>query len=124
MEGKGATARQSPSPEKTGRTSTEQQAQQEDRPDEADVPDMVNSLAPDDGMGENQEPGGEWVPQGDSENAPGGNQPAGSGGVQQPRVRVDARLLEATLLNLRKRIAAIPLVFDIPDAGAVSAERA
>ena len=124
MEGKGATARQSPSPEKTGRTSKEQQAQQEDRPDEADAPDMVNSMAPDDGMGENQEPGGELVPQGDSENAPDGNQPAGSGGAQQPRVRVDARLLEATLLNLRKRIAAIPLVFDIADAGAVSAERA
>ncbi|HMD94112.1 MAG TPA: GTPase [Trebonia sp.] len=42
---------------------------------------------------------------------------------QQSRVRVDARLLEATLLNLRKRIAAIPLVFDIPGAGEVSAER-
>jgi hypothetical protein len=36
---------------------------------------------------------------------------------------VDARLLEATLLNLRKRIAAIPLVFDIPGADEVSAER-
>src|SRR3984957_18487139 len=42
----------------------------------------------------------------------------------QPRVRVDARLLEATLLNLRKRIAAIPLVFDIPGAEEVTAERA
>lgn len=39
------------------------------------------------------------------------------------RVRVDARLLEATLLNLRKRIAAIPLVFDIPGADEASAER-
>src|SRR5215472_1384776 len=126
MEGKGATARQSPSPEKTPRTSKAQQEQQAqaDRPDEADAPDMVNSMAPDDGMGENQEPSGELVPQGDNENAPGGNEPSGSGDVQQPRVRVDARLLEATLLNLRKRIAAIPLVFDIPDAGAVSAERA
>ena len=43
---------------------------------------------------------------------------------QQPRVRVDARLLEATLLNLRKRIAAIPLVFDIPGAEEITAERA
>ena len=42
---------------------------------------------------------------------------------RQSRVRVDARLLEATLLNLRKRIAAIPLVFDIPGADEVSAER-
>jgi len=43
---------------------------------------------------------------------------------QRPRVRVDARLLEATLLNLRKRIAAIPLVFDIPGAEEITAERA
>ncbi|HEY5016949.1 MAG TPA: dynamin family protein [Streptosporangiaceae bacterium] len=42
---------------------------------------------------------------------------------ERPRVRVDARLLEATLLNLRKRIAAIPLVFDIPGADEVSLER-
>ncbi|MBV9383808.1 MAG: 50S ribosome-binding GTPase [Streptosporangiaceae bacterium] len=41
-----------------------------------------------------------------------------------PRVRVDARLLEATLLNLRKRIAAIPLVFELPGADEVTAERA
>ena len=40
---------------------------------------------------------------------------------QRPRVRVDARLLEATLLNLRKRIAAIPLVFDIPGTDEVTA---
>src|ERR1700726_253444 len=43
---------------------------------------------------------------------------------QRPRVRVDARLLEATLLNLRKRIAAVPLVFDIAGADEVTAERA
>ncbi|HEY6493907.1 MAG TPA: GTPase [Trebonia sp.] len=43
---------------------------------------------------------------------------------QRPRVRVDARLLEATLLNLHKRIAAIPLVFDIPGADEITAERA
>jgi energy-coupling factor transporter ATP-binding protein EcfA2 len=36
---------------------------------------------------------------------------------------VDARLLEATLLNLRKRVAAIPLVLDIPGAEEVAAER-
>src|SRR5690349_8438445 len=41
-----------------------------------------------------------------------------------PRARVDARLLEAALLNLRKRVAAIPLVFDVPGADEVSAERA
>ena len=37
--------------------------------------------------------------------------------------RVDARLLEAALLNLRKRIAAIPLVFQISGAAEVKAER-
>ncbi len=47
-----------------------------------------------------------------------------SDGWSRSRVRVDARLLEATLLNLRKRIAAIPLVFDVPGADEVSAERA
>jgi hypothetical protein len=36
---------------------------------------------------------------------------------------VDARLLEATLLNLHKRIAAIPLVLDIPGTEEVTAER-
>jgi energy-coupling factor transporter ATP-binding protein EcfA2 len=38
-------------------------------------------------------------------------------------VRVDARLLEAALLNLRKRIAAIPLVFEIEGSAEVKAER-
>jgi hypothetical protein len=38
-------------------------------------------------------------------------------------VRVDARLLEAALLNLRKRIAAIPFVFEISGSAEVKAER-
>jgi hypothetical protein len=41
----------------------------------------------------------------------------------QAHVRVDARLLEAALLNLRKRIAAIPLVFEIKGSAEVKAER-
>jgi energy-coupling factor transporter ATP-binding protein EcfA2 len=41
----------------------------------------------------------------------------------QPHVRVDARLLEAALLNLRKRIAAIPLVFEIEGAAEIKTER-
>ncbi len=41
----------------------------------------------------------------------------------QPHVRVDARLLEAALLNLRKRIAAIPLVFQISGSVDAKAER-
>ncbi|HXT90001.1 MAG TPA: dynamin family protein, partial [Trebonia sp.] len=64
--------------------------------------------------------------------SPGGQAPrsawgepdAASNEWQQPRVRVDARLLEATLLNLHKRIAAVPLVFDIPGAEEVATERA
>ncbi|HEU5387371.1 MAG TPA: GTPase [Streptosporangiaceae bacterium] len=41
----------------------------------------------------------------------------------QGHVRVDARLLEAALLNLRKRIAAIPLVFQIAGSEEVKTER-
>jgi energy-coupling factor transporter ATP-binding protein EcfA2 len=62
------------------------------------------------GQGESRAHGGELEPAGDQ--------------WQRPRVRVDARLLEATLLNLRKRIGAIPLVFDIPGAEEITAERA
>lgn len=45
-------------------------------------------------------------------------------GSDEPRARVDARQLEASLLNLRKRVAALPLVFDIPGTAEVTAERA
>ncbi len=38
-------------------------------------------------------------------------------------MRVDARLLEAALLNLRKRVAAIPLVFEIAGSAEVKTER-
>jgi len=41
----------------------------------------------------------------------------------QPHTRVDARLLEAALLNLRKRVAAIPLVFEIEGAAQAKTER-
>ena len=41
----------------------------------------------------------------------------------ESHARVDARLLEAALLNLRKRIAAIPLVFEIAGSAEVKAER-
>ena len=40
-----------------------------------------------------------------------------------PHARVDARLLEAALLNLRKRVAAIPLVFEIAGSAEVKTER-
>ena len=42
----------------------------------------------------------------------------------ESHVRVDARLLEAALLNLRKRVAAIPLVFKIAGSAEVKTERA
>src|SRR5580692_7213989 len=68
--------------------------------------------------------GGEMVPTRGAVSPSDGNEPGMSANWQRPRVRVDARLLEATLLNLRKRIAAIPLVFDIPGADDITAERA
>jgi energy-coupling factor transporter ATP-binding protein EcfA2 len=49
--------------------------------------------------------------------------PARSPAAAQSHVRVDARLLEAALLNLRKRVAAIPLVFQISGSAEVKVER-
>ena len=72
--------------------------------------------------GERDAAAGESAPR-EPGNPEPGNEVALPGAWQRSRVRVDARLLEATLLNLRKRIAAIPLVFDIPSADEVSAER-
>ncbi len=66
------------------------------------------------------------VPPGSAEPEPGAPAPvtaARSGGAAQAHVRVDARLLEAALLNLRKRIAAIPLVFEIAGSAEVKTER-
>jgi hypothetical protein len=93
MEGKGMTAEESPSPGDRG--------------------EQIGTKAH----------GGEMVPVRGAVSPAGGNEPGMSANWQQPRVRVDARLLEATLLNLRKRIAAIPLVFDIPGADEITAER-
>jgi len=73
---------------------------------------------------EMQAHGGEMAASG-AVNSPGPwDQPESPSQWQRPRVRVDARLLEATLLNLHKRIAAVPLVFDIPGTEEVTAERA
>ena len=99
MEGKGMTAQQSPLPSERGETS--EQA----------------------GTGETEAPGGELAPPPGAEAPRDGNEPGVTDAWQHSRVRVDARLLEATLLNLRKRIAAIPLVFDIPGAEEITAER-
>ena len=61
---------------------------------------------------------GQDAPPAGEADQPGASAPAGS------HVRLDARLLEAALLNLRKRIAAIPLVFEITGSAEVKAERA
>jgi energy-coupling factor transporter ATP-binding protein EcfA2 len=143
MEGKGETAEQSPSPGIAWRASEAehdqqpgqaqqahqlgqpQPAQQADLSNQPRDADIVNSMAaPDDEMGENQVPGGELVPPAGGQPASAGYQPGVTGSWRESRVRVDARLLEATLLNLRKRISAIPLVFDLPGAVEVEAERA
>ena len=41
----------------------------------------------------------------------------------EPHVRVDARALESALLNLRKRIAGIPLLYEAPGLAEAKAER-
>ena len=70
--------------------------------------------------GEREADAGESAPREPDDREPG-TEVALPGAWQRSRVRVDARLLEATLLNLRKRIAGIPLVFDIPTADEVAA---
>jgi energy-coupling factor transporter ATP-binding protein EcfA2 len=147
MEGKGVAAQDSPSPEAEPRNAARRNGTYAES-----APDMVGSMAAPEGEmtapAGNPEPdsetplsdetmsggetGGETPPNDENEErepARGAGTPRGGNEqevshVRAPRVRVDARLLEATLLNLRKRIAAIPLVFDIPGTGEVTAERA
>jgi len=115
MEGKGTTAKQSPSPgENGGHNEAQAQGSELASKSGADLPERGNESAV------------------STEPSPGGLAPrsawaepdATSNEWQHPRVRVDARLLEASLLNLHKRIAAVPLVFDIPGAEEVATERA
>src|SRR6516225_7780192 len=128
MEGKGVTAEPSPSP---GRDGIERRIDTRSAgADAASAADMDESMAAPEG--EREADAGESAPREPGDPEPGnpepgdpepGNEVALPGAWQRSRVRVDARLLEATLLNLRKRIAAIPLVFDIRGADEVSAER-
>jgi energy-coupling factor transporter ATP-binding protein EcfA2 len=119
--------------------------------DAASSADIVNPMAAPEGEkavpAGNLEPGGETLTSAESvargkavpvdaddqgdESSPGSGAGTPRSGNEQnvshvhaPRIRVDARLLEATLLNLRKRVAAIPLIFDIPGTSEVAAERA
>jgi energy-coupling factor transporter ATP-binding protein EcfA2 len=125
MEGKGVTAEQSPSPGESGEQNDHTE-QNETRAHGGELAPLsgANSLTSgnDPGMSEQSSswrdaPGSAW-------GAPDEETAVPDSDWQRPRVRVDGRLLEATLLNLRKRIAAIPLVFDIPGAEEVTAERA
>ncbi|HVT70077.1 MAG TPA: dynamin family protein [Trebonia sp.] len=105
------TAEQSPSPGENGEQREQNEQSNQDEQNQNEQP-------------ETQARG--WEPPSGTDAGPAA--PASAAGVsgqwQRPRVRVDARLLEATLLNLHKRIAAVPLVFDIPGADEIAAERA
>jgi energy-coupling factor transporter ATP-binding protein EcfA2 len=130
MEGKGVTAHDPPSPEAEPQNAAQQSTERQSTRQQSDsmaVPEGEMTASAGD-----LEPDGETAPNDESdekEPAQGARTPNGGNEqevshVHAPRVRVDARLLEATLLNLRKRIAAIPLVLDIADADQVAAERA
>jgi energy-coupling factor transporter ATP-binding protein EcfA2 len=62
------------------------------------------------------EPGGAGDAEAGHDAAP---DPAG-----EPHVRVDARALESALLNLRKRVAAIPVLYETPGMAEAKAEQA
>ena len=53
-----------------------------------------------------------------------GAAPAHPDSVVEPHVRVDARALESALINLRKRIGAVPLLFEAPNVAEAKADRA
>ena len=115
MEGKGMTAEQSSSPGENG-----EQNETQARGGELASGRGANSSA----RGNESSVPTEPSPGGPAPRSAWGEPDATSNEWQRPRVRVDARLLEANLLNLHKRIAAVPLVFDIPGAEEVATERA
>jgi hypothetical protein len=115
MEGKGMTAEQSSSPDENG--------------EQIETPARSGEMASRRGAHSPMDGNESSVPTQPSSGEPAPRSAWGVPGEQasewqRPRVRVDARLLEATLLNLHKRIAALPLVFEIPGADEVAAERA
>ena len=122
MEGKGMTAEQSPPPGENGEQGQEKgQSAAQGHGGEFASGSGANSPEPGNEPGMSTESSaGEAA----DASVPEGNPDSPGGQWQQPRVRVDARLLEATLLNLHKRIAAIPLVYDIPGTDEITAERA
>jgi energy-coupling factor transporter ATP-binding protein EcfA2 len=124
MEGKGMTAEQSPSPGENGEQGEkkEQGATQGYGGEIASRSGANSPVHGNEPIMSTQSPTGGAAPR-SSWDVPG-NAGGPANQWQRPRVRVDARLLEATLLNLHKRIAAIPLVFDIPGTEEITAERA
>ena len=139
MEGKGVTAEQSPSPGENGEQDEQKEpgAEQEhggeltsgsgaNSPAPGNEPTMPTQSSPGGATDRAPETGLPEPATGLPEPEPGTGpaEPAPASPSPPPRVRVDARLLEATLLNLHKRIAAIPLVYDIPGTEEITAERA
>ena len=121
MEGKGMTAEQSSSPGDNGEQ-TENSEQSGTQARGGELAPALGANSP--GRGNEPDVTTQSTPEEPAPRSPWGSPGESASDWQRPRVRVDARLLEATLLNLRKRIAAIPLVFDIPGAEEVTAERA
>jgi energy-coupling factor transporter ATP-binding protein EcfA2 len=71
-----------------------------------------------------QTPAGDEAADGAGEPAAGDDAAAdGVGPAAEPHVRVDARALESALLNLRKRIAAVPLLYEAPGLAEARDER-
>jgi energy-coupling factor transporter ATP-binding protein EcfA2 len=129
MEGKGVTAEQSPLPGENGEQGQQKRQNATQAYDGESTPSSgANSLSPGNEPNMSSQPSSEDTAPPTAPDVPGEgvSAPAEGGSVPgtPPRVRVDARLLEATLLNLHKRIAAIPLVLDIPGTEDISAERA
>ena len=129
MEGKGVTAEQSPLPGENGEQDQQKRQDATQAYDGKSTPSSgANSLSPGNEPNMSSQPSSKDTAPPTAPDVPGEgvSVPAegASGPGTPPRVRVDARLLEATLLNLHKRIAAIPLVLDIPGTDDISAERA
>jgi energy-coupling factor transporter ATP-binding protein EcfA2 len=98
--------------------------------EETDTPEPEPESQPEPELESQPEPELESQPEPESEPEPEPESELGEPEIPleeqhpQPHVRVDARLLEAALLNLRKRIAAIPLVFEIEGSARIKDERA
>ena len=86
-------------------------------------PDVAPPAGPPEDVSATEAPASDVAPAA-SPQPPPARARAASPASAESHVRVDARLLEAALLNLRKRVAAIPLVFQIAGSAEVKTERA